>query len=177
MAEICVPLTELPDYVAQECGGESGGIVAVAFLDSSVELSAVQIITDAAWTALTDAVPSLAWLIKETRGEYPKPSVEEGEGFGRIKTITTGRNHEVTIEALGIKDNRNFFDNLNQRSTLKFAFVTHGGLLHYVNQGVSIDAGMQIDRDINSWEFFPVTVRWSNKRLPLVYDEPPTVFK
>lgn len=179
MADLICSTEELPDFVAKDCGGDNAGIVAVAFLDNSVEFdgSPNEIEAEAAWTALLAASPKLVQVIKETRGEYAKPAITETEGFGRVSTVVTGRDHELTFEVLGIKENVNFFNIANSRRDLKFAFVTNGGLLHYVNNVVAVDAGMVVDRDIKAWEYFSVTVRWSSFLLPEVFDEPGDIFK
>lgn len=179
MAEIICSTEALPDFVALECGGDNAGVVAVAFIDDSVDFdgSPNEIEAESAWTALLAASPQLVQVIKNTRGEYAKPSITETEGFGRVSTVVTGRDHELTFEVLGIKNNVNFFNTANARRDLKFAFVTNGGLLHYVNKTVSIDAGMVVDRDIKAWEYFSVSVRWSSFTLPQVYDEPGDIFK
>lgn len=179
MADLICSTEELPSYVPLECGGDNAGIVAVGFLDDSVDFdgSPNEIESEAAWEALLAASPQLVQIIKDTRGEYPKPAVVETEGFGRVSTIATGRDHEVTFEVPGIKENVNFFKIANRRRDLKFVFVTNGGLLHYVNTKVRVDAAPVIDRDINGWEVWSVSVKWSNYDFPDVYDEPGDIFK
>lgn len=178
MAEIICSSEELPPHVAMECGGEAGGIIGVAFLDNSVNFdgSPSEIESKAAWDALIAASPQLVQIIKNTRGEQPKAAKTETDGFGRKKTVVTGRTHTVTFEVLGVKENINFFNTANLRKDLKFAYVTNGDLLHYVDNVVSIDAGNVIDRDISSWEYFQVEVTWENILLPTVYDAPEDIF-
>lgn len=179
MADLYCSVEDLPDYIAKDCGGDDAGIVAVAFLEPAVNFEgSPTLLSDAAyWQSLIDASPKQAHVIKETRGEYGKAAVTESEGFGRNSTVITGRDHELTFEVLGIKDNINFFNRINRRKDMKFAFVTNGDLIHYVEASVSIDAGIQIDRDIKAWEFFAVTVKWSDYNLPLVEDAPEGIFE
>lgn len=177
MADLICSTEALPDFVAKDCGGDEAGIVAVAFIDNSVALTPSTIVLEETWETLLAATPQLVQIIKETRGEYGKPSVTESEGFGRVSTVVTGRDHELTFEVLGIEDNVDFFDQANARKDLRIAFVTNGGLLHYVDKPISVDAGMVIDRDIKAWEYFSVTVKWNSFLLPKVYPEPGEIFK
>lgn len=180
MADLCEEIGDMPDYVVKDCGGDQGGIVAVAFIEPAVDFeigtSPEQIEIAATWTALIGS-PKQIHIITETRGEAPKAAVTEGEGFGRNKTVVTGRDHELTFEFLGIKENQELMKKLNRRKDLRFAYVTNGGLLHYVDTAVSIDAGPVIDRDINSWEYYAVTVKWDDFDFPQIFDEPEGIFE
>ena len=178
MADLYCTQEELPEFVAIDCGGDEAGIIGVGFLEPEVNFngSPDQLSQAAFWQSLVDASPKQAYIIKNTRGEYPKAAVTESEGFGRKSTQVTGRDHEVTFEVPGIKDNVVFFNRINRRTDLLFSFVTNGDLVHFVKVPVSIDAGIQIDRDIKAWEFFAVTVKWSDFDLPIVEDAPDGIF-
>ncbi len=179
MADLYCTVEDLPDHVVKECGGDYAGIVAVVFIEPEVDFalgtSPESIENAAIWEALID--DKLAHRILETRGEYGKAAVTEAEGFGRTSSVVTGRDHELTFETLGIKENITLFNRLNRRKDLKFAFVTNGGLLHYIDAPVTIDAGLQLDRDIKAWEFFSVTLKWTDFNLPGIYTEPDGIFE
>jgi hypothetical protein len=177
MADLCADIDDLEDHVVAECGGEASGIVAVAFLEPEVDIDGSPDPSTATfWNALTGSSPKQAHIIKRTRGEKPKSSKVESEGFGRQKTRVTGRDHSATFEVEGIKDNRNLFNKLNKRSDLRFAMVTNGGLVYTTEKPVTIDADIENARDIDGVAFFSVEVTWSDKELVRVFDEPTGIF-
>ena len=179
MADLICSTDALPDYVAQDCGGDNGGVIAVFFHEPEVSFngSPNQIEDPAAWTALTSASPQLLQIIKNTRGEMPKGSPVEGDGYGRVSTQVTGRSHSMTFSVLGVKENQLFFKRANRRRNLRFGFITNGNLLHYVgDRGVSIDAGPVVESDINSFERYDVTVTWDAFDFPEIYDAPEGIF-
>ena len=170
---------EVPDYVAQDCGSEQGGIVAVAFVDSSVDLdSSPENFEDAStWQALIDSSPRLAHIIKNTRGEYAGGSPVEQEGFGTETTRVTGADHEITFEVEWLKDNVTFWNNLNKRKNYKFAFKTASDQLHFVNKPVTVYAKQNVPRDIKAAAFWQVSVKWQDIDNPKIYDAPEGIFE
>lgn len=168
MSVFCDELT--PDYVQSDCGVERGGVVAIVAIDASVGTpSNANLVSASYWTNLVNQSPPLAHKILKVRGEYARPTVTSEEGFGRESKQNTGADHVVTFEVEGIIDNRDFWESVN-RKKWKFAFVTAGDLLHFVDLPVSIDTRMNIPRDIKGQEFWQGEASWSDFSNPRVVD-------
>lgn len=163
--------TQTPDFVQQACNTiERAGVVAVALIDRTVgEPSNANLQSAAYWTALQNQSPQLAHILFFTRGEYTRPSDTSEEGFGRESKLITGAEHVVNFEVEGIEDNRAFFESVN-RKKWKFAFVTAGDILHYVEEPVSIIGRMNNPRDIKLSEFWMVEAAWAAMENPRVVD-------
>jgi hypothetical protein len=167
--------TAVPDFVAQDCGVEIGGIIGVALILESVEFTDIE--NEAEWTAKKEASPQEVWILKDTRGEYPGGSPTEEEGFGKETVRVTGAEHEITVEVPGIKDNVDFFNKVNRSRRFKFAFVTAGDLLFYVQQPVIIYGKQNIPRDTKAGAFWMLTIKWQSLDNPAVYDAPVGIFE
>lgn len=177
MADLCADIDDLEDHVVAECGGENSGIVSTFFLEPEVNIDGSPDPSNPEfWTSLTEASPKQVHIIKRTRGEKPKSSKVESEGFGRQKTRITGRDHTSTFEVEGIKANRNLFNKLNKRNDLRYGMVTNGGLVYITEKPVTIDADIDNARDIDGVAFFSVEITWSDKELVRVFDEPEGIF-
>lgn len=162
--------SDTPDYVQQDCGVERGGVVSVALIDTTVGTpSNADLVSAAYWTSLTSQSPPLAHILLKTRGEYPRPTVTSEEGFGRESKQNTGADHIVNFNIEGILDNRDFWESAN-RKKWKFAFVTAGDLLHYVDVPVTIDSRMDLKMDIKTGEFWSGEASWSDFSNPRVVD-------
>lgn len=163
--------TQTPDFVQQACNTiERSGVVAVALIDRTVgEPSNANLLNAAYWTSLTNQSPPLAHIISYTRGDYTRPSDTTEEGYGRESEQTTGADHVVNFEVEGIEDNRAFFESVN-RKKWKFAFITAGDKLHYVDAPVSIIGRMNNPRDIKASEFWMVRAAWAAMENPRVVD-------
>lgn len=168
MSIFCDELT--PDYVQQDCGVERAGVVAGALIDPAVGTPSNANLTSASyWNSLFNSSPPLAHKILKMRGEYPRPTVSSEEGFGRESNQNTGAEHVVNFETEGILDNRDFWESVN-RKKWKFAFVTAGDLLHFVDVPVSVDARPNIVKDIKAQEFWMAEAKWSDFANPRVVD-------
>lgn len=168
MSVFCDELT--PDYVQQDCGVERAGVVAVALIDVAVGTPSNANLTNASyWSNLIAQSPPLAHKILKARGEYPRPTVTSEEGFGRESKQNTGADHVVNFEVEGILDNRDFWESVN-RKKWKFAFITAGDILHYVDVPVSVDARINNQKDIKGQEFWQVEASWSDFANPRTVD-------
>src|ERR1051325_7050923 len=91
-------------FEQQNCGVERAGIVATALIDVTVGTPSDTDLRSATyWNTLKNQSPPLAYIIKKTRGEYPRPSVSSEEGFGRESKTNTSAEHTVNWEVEGIK--------------------------------------------------------------------------
>lgn len=161
---------ETPDYVQSDCGVERSGVVAGALIDASVGTpSNANLASAAYWSNLFNQSPPLAHRILKMRGDYPRATVTSEEGFGRESKQNTGADHVVNFETEGILDNRDFWESVN-RKKWKFAFVTAGDLLHFVDLPVSVDGRINLPRDIKGQEFWQGEASWSDFSNPRVVD-------
>ena len=168
MSIFCDTLT--PDFVQQDCGVERAGIVAVVLVSRTVGTpSDANLKSSTYWNTLLNQSPALAYLIKSTRGEYPRPTVTSEEGFGRESKQNTGAEHTVNFEVEGIKDNRSFFESVN-RKKWKVGFVTAADLLYWVDEPVTIDGRFNNPKDIKAQAFWAVEASWSTFDNPRVVD-------
>jgi hypothetical protein len=163
-------------FTQKDCGIDLGGIVAIGFLDQDTPSpSETDLETTSYWTTKTATSPPTAFIVQDTRGEYSGGSAVEGEGFGKTGSQMQGQEHEVTVEVEGMKDNRNFWEDKLRRK-YKFAFVTAGDDLYYVDTPVTIHATPTIARDVNEGVFWTVTIKWSSLSNPYISDKPDDVF-
>lgn len=168
MSIFCDELT--PDYVQQDCGVERAGIVALALIDPAVGTpSNANLVSAAYWTNLFNQSPPLAHRILKVRGEYARPTVTSEEGFGRESKQNTGADHVINFETEGALDNRDFWESVN-RKKWKMAAITAGDLLHYVDVPVSVDARLNIPKDIKAQEFWMGEAAWSDFANPRIVD-------
>lgn len=161
---------DTPDFIQQDCGVERSGIVAVALISTDVGTpSDANLASAAYWNTLTGQSPALVHILLKTRGEYARPTVTSEEGFGRESKQNTSADHVVNFEVEGILDNRDFWESAN-RKKWKFAFVTAGDILHYVDEPTTIDGRMNNTKDIKMSEFWQIEASWVSFDNPRVVD-------
>lgn len=159
---------DVPDYVQQDCGIERAGIVAVVLIDKDVSTPSVSNLQDNAyWEGLVSTSPPDAYIILKTRGEYAPATNTEEEGFGRESVQVTGAEHEVAFEVEGLLDNRDFWEGVNRRKW-KFAMITNGDLLYFVDEPVTVTARINNPRDIKTGAFWMVSAKWQSYDNPVV---------
>jgi hypothetical protein len=159
-----------PDFIQQDCGVERSGIVAVALISTDVGTpSDANLASATYWTTLTGQSPALAHILLKTRGEYARPTVTSEEGFGREAKQNTSADHVVNFEVEGILDNRDFWESAN-RKKWKFAFVTAGDILHYVDEPTTIDGRINNPKDIKMSAYWQVEAAWTSFDNPRVVD-------
>lgn len=178
-----------PDFEQFECGSELGGIVAVGFIDASIDVGS----TDAAkitnlensawWTAGLDASPQTHWVVKDTRGTLPAGTPTEEEGFGLVPTERTGDDREATWEVLGVMNNRNFVGAINKKRNMGFVYVTAGydsdeaGYESFYVEKTSTYLSDVIDQSIKSRKRWGASTKWSTDMTPgIPFYAPPAIF-
>lgn len=178
-----------PDWVVEDCAGSLGGVVAVGFLDDSVDVGA----TDAAkisslssevfWSTQMGASPNLGWVLKKTRGSLPLGTPTEEDGYGLASVKRNGADFELSFEVLGafLLQNRNFVKAMNKRSAMGFVFVTAAksgtGYEAYYVENAAPFMGLIIEQSIKSTKRYGGSVKWSSDGDPgLPFVAPSTIF-
>lgn len=150
---------ELPDYVQDECGGQTGGIPFIAFIKPDVELDLDNLsatVEDASWwTTNINTSPSSRFVALNTRGSKAKGTPTEQPGFGFNDVVRSGDSRTVEFEALGAVDNERFWSGMNKKTNMTFIYGTttkdaDGNYVAYLAQNASIYADVVIDQDIKS---------------------------
>lgn len=166
----------VPEHVVIDCGIDKAGIVAAAFVDTSIATPSVSNLEDDSWwTALTGASPQTAFVVLKTRGEYASASPTEEDGFGRESTQVTGASHEATLEFEGIDENRDFVEGINRRKW-KVALVTNGDKVLFIDVPVTVYGRLNVPRGIDTSAYWMLTLKWKDYSNPIVADIPATVF-
>ena len=167
--------TNMPDYIAQDCGIERAGVVGVGLVDISEAPTQSNLEDAAYWTSELAASPQTHFVIQNTRGEYNGGTPVEEEGFGEESTQITGADHEMMFEVEGLADNRDFWEGANRRKWF-MAVVTNGGLLYWVPVPVTLYAKIANPRSIKSGAFWQVSCKWQSYDNPYVYTAPTGIF-
>jgi hypothetical protein len=177
-----------PNHTQLECGSESGGIVALAFILPTVDVDIESLETYLEdpdwWTArLNDDSPVSAFIVLDTRGEKPAGTPTEEEGFGLVTTERTGSDHELTFDSLGVMDNRNFWAAVNRRRNWKMVYLTagrngDGNYQAFYVTNVSVFADEVIQRSTKSRKFYSGSAKWSTAMTPAVpFYAPASIFE
>ena len=156
------------------CEIETGSVVAVAFIDDSIEFSNIEDASE--WSDLVYETDILVH--KEVRGSYAKPESQIITALGKNDSRIVGRQHEVVFKASSIKENTPYWNILNNSSNYTFAFVIGSDydLLMYVNQQVTIDAAAEVQEGLDSEVDWLVSVKWPSLELPGTSDVPYAIF-
>lgn len=164
-----------PDYVQAECGAELGGIPFVAFIDPSIAIDednlSATLESAAWWTGNIATSPSSRFVILNTRGSKAAGTPTEEEGYGFVPTERTGDDKELTFEALGVMQNRNFWAAVNQRRNWQMVFGTagkdaDGNYNAFYVKDVSVYADELIEQSIKSRIRYAVSAKWSTAMIP-----------
>jgi len=157
------------------CEIEGGSIVALAFIEDSVTFT--DITDPSEWVGLTYASDILIY--KEVRGSYPKAAATEIPGKGKQDIRITGRKHVANVRVGSIKGNEGHWNQLNQATNYKVAFVIGGNydLLYFVDTNVSINASSVVEEGLDTEVDWDVEIKWSDKNLPSTSDVPAGIFE
>lgn len=157
------------------CEIEGGSIVALAFIEDSVTFT--NITDPSEWVGLTYASDIL--IHQEVRGSYPKAAATEIPGKGKQDIRITGRKHVANVRIGSIKGNEGYWDQLNQATNYKVAFVIGADydLLYFVDKNVSINASSVVEEGLDTEVDWDVEIKWSDKNLPSTSDVPTGIFE
>jgi len=173
---------DVEEYVQKDCGIDNAGIVAVAFIDPDHELwvDDIPVIAnledESWWETLLAVTPKVLYIATKTRGEYNGGQPTEEEGFGKTITQVTGANHELPLEFEGLEENRDFVEGINRRRW-KIAFVTSGGLLHFVNTPGKAHFSERIPKSTTSGAFWGGSIKWQDYSNPVICQAPDNIFE
>lgn len=165
----------MPDYVQQGCGVETGGIPFVAFIDGSVEIDELDVTatleSEAFWTGNINTSPSNRFVILKTRGSKAAGTPSEEDGFGFNVVERTGDDKELVFEALGVRDNRNFWATANKKNDWQIVYGTtttdeNGDYLAFYAKNVSIYADEMIEQNLKTRIRYSVSAKWSTDLTP-----------
>lgn len=175
MADTTFCDSNVPDYVARECGTDYAGIVGIGLIDTGEDPSDANLELDTYWTAGEAASPQVIYVIRNTRGEYTGGSPTEDDGFGLENSRVTGADHAAVVEVEGLLENRDFWEGVNRRRW-KVALVTAGGLLYWINVPCSVYAKINNQRSIKGMAFWSIDIKWQSYSNPDVLTAPEGVF-
>ncbi len=178
-----------PDYVQFECGSELGGIIAIGLVKPGTIVGAddaaklVNLEDETWWSDGIGASPQESWVILDTRGNLPAGTPTEEEGFGLIPTERTGDDRELTFEALGIMQNRDFVAATNRRRGWGLVYVTAGkdtatgGYEAFYVENVSVYMSDMIEQSIKTRKRWSGSAKWSTDMTPgLPFIAPASIF-
>jgi len=178
-----------PAYIQLECGSELGGVIAIGLIkpgsdvgDTDAEKIA-NFEDEAWWAAAIAASPQESWVILDTRGSLPAGTPTEEEGFGLIPTERTGDDRELTFEALGVMENRDFVAATNKRRGWGLVYVTAGkdtttgGYEAFYVSNVSVYMSDLIEQSIKTRKRWSGSAKWSTDMTPgLPFIAPASIF-
>lgn len=163
-------------YTQLDCGNEPGRIVAMALIDRDTPSpSTADLESTAWWTAKTSTSPPTAFIVNQTRGEYPGGSPTEEEGYGTEGPRVTGAEHEFTVMVQGMIDNRDFWEDKNRRR-YKMAFVMSNEFLYFVDYPCTVYGTPEITSDLNEGQKWKVVIKYKNLSNPAIVNMPSSVF-
>ena len=180
---------DAPDWVQQECGSELGGVVAIGLIKPGTEIGdtdaeKVSILeSEVTWSNGIGDSPQTMWVIKDTRGSLPAGTPTEEEGFGLVTTERTGDDRELSFEALGLADNRDFVAAVNKRRGWGLVYVTAGydsandGYQAFYVPNTSIYMSDLIEQSIKTRARWAGSAKWSTDMTPgLPFIAPASIF-
>jgi hypothetical protein len=178
-----------PDYVQFECGSELGGVIAIGLIKPGTDVGAdddakiANLEDETWWSNGIGASPQTQWVLLDTRGSLPAGTPTEEEGFGLIPTERTGDDRELTFEALGVMDNRDFVAATNRRRGWGFVYVTAGkdsttgDYEAFYVENVSVYMSDMIEQSIKTRKRWSGSAKWSTDMTPgLPFLAPASIF-
>jgi hypothetical protein len=178
---------EQEEHEQLECGSENAGVVALAFLDPSVDVDENSLATyleDPDWWTdrLENDSPQTAFLVLNTRGEKTPGTPTEEDGFGLVPMESTGDDHELPFDSLGVMRNRNFWAGINRRRSWNLVYLTagrdsEGNFEAFYVENVSVYASVNVPRSTKTRKFYTGRAKWSTAMTPeLPFFAPASIF-
>ena len=119
------------------------------------------------------------YLINKTQGDYPKPTPNDGEGFGDNDAFTISASHTLNFKHPTIKDNRDFYNVMNTNTTYHVLWrvgETGDDLLFVSTVPVNLFASPVVESDLASQVLWDITCTWTAQDIPLIETAPTGVF-
>lgn len=165
----------LPEYYCSSCPVEERGrIYSIAYTAKAASsLSTFDPTSTQDWYDLI--CNGYARVLNDIRGSYDGSTAVEGPGFGSQSVRLIGRNHQLTYMDIFDCDKIAFYNEIANSNQFEVWFRTETKLYRSTNAAM-VFAALPIAEDMNTIIDFSVTVKWSNKNLPICYDLPTSVF-
>jgi len=161
------------DFTPLECGTETGRIIALGLVDPDNALTDPS--DDSEWVSSTGSSPQTAWVITEgVRGEMPRATDTEEDGFGLVSTEVSGADHSATLQVKGLADNVAWTNKVNKNKWY-VALPYSAGQMFYIDVPCTVTFRPAVQQDLKSSAFWEVTIKWSSINNPDIYDTPVTL--
>ena len=158
------------DFVPLECSSEKGRIIAIGLVLPSDPLTDPSDTLE--WTTRLGASPQTAFVINSgVRGEMPRASDTEEDGFGLDETQLTGASHAATAQILGLKNNTAWTNFINKKQWHVAMAYSEGDML-YVDVPVTVVFRPVIQSALKSANHWDVSFKWSDINNPTIYTTP-----
>ncbi len=163
-------------FTQKDCGVDFGGVVAVAFIDiDTPSPSTADLESTAFWTDKTATSPPTVFLVLETRGSVPPATPTEIEGLGKSGPQVTGADQTCNFKVEDLIANRDFWEDKNRRK-YKFAYVTSGDILGYIDDVVTCYGRPEVQEDIKTMALWVIDIKWSSLSNAFFVNKPANVF-
>lgn len=159
------------EFTGLSCGVEKGRVVALGLVLPTVEFTADPS-DDAEWVTNTESSPQTAWVITEgVRGEMPRATDTEDEGFGMDATQLTGAEWSVNLQILGLNGNVDFTNIVNKKKW-HVALPYSNGEMFYIDSPCTVIFRPVVQTDLKSTNVWDVQIKWSSIDNPQIYTTP-----
>lgn len=160
------------DFSEVTCGIETGRIVAFALVDPIID-AITDPEDDADWTTAVGASPQGVFVINNgVKGEMPRATETEEEGFGLELVQVVGADHQATLQVKGIKGNTDFMNIVNRKAWGVALVYNRGNDMLYIPSGVTVQGRIVIPAGLNNQAYWEVTFKWTTLDEPSVYTTP-----
>lgn len=163
----------ISDYTTRDCGIDFAGVVGIGLINIYQDPDPEDLSDPDFWLGKLEQSPRKYFVIRNTRGEYANPDLITEEDL--VGYLVTGANHSAVIDAPGIKENREFWNEVKNHNW-KLCIVTAGGLLYYIDKPVSFYPKIVNPKSIKSDSFFQVQMKWMDLSNPFIVDAPEGIF-
>lgn len=172
-----------PSWIQFLCGSENGGVIAIALVAPSVEVTLANLEDPTWWDTGLAASPQTHWIIKDTRGSRAAGTPVEEDGFGLVPTERTGDDNELVFEALGLMENREFVAATNKKRNWQLVYITAGydadsdAYEAFYVKNVSVYMSPLIEQSIKTRKRWSGSAKWSTDMTPeLPFYAPADIF-
>jgi hypothetical protein len=158
------------DFTELSCGVEPSRIVSLGLVLPSAALTLPS--DDSEWITGVNASPQTAFVINTgVRGEMPRASDTEEEGFGLDETQLTGASHAATLQIKGLTGNVDWTNIVNKKKW-HVALAYSAGDMVYVAVPATVIFRAVIPTDLKATAYWEVSIKWTSIDNPSIYVTP-----